>query len=155
MKMAVCLLIIFICSCIGKCYAEREKEKAEFFSELLCFLEFFYKGITEHKNTQTIFSEYSKEYDNKIIRVKSKDELLEFFKEINYKNETEIVKAVTVFFEDFGKSDSYENEKKSCFTTLEMVRDFCENFVQNSYKKNEMYKKLGIIFGITICIIIM
>ncbi len=155
MEIAIYFLVIFICYLTGKHYADKEKERAEFFTELLSFLEFFYKGVSEHKNTQTIFSEYSKNKKNKIICAKNKDELVSFLKGKNYKNDNGTVEAVTAFFVSFGKSDSFNAEIKACFEILERTKHFCEDSIQYSYKKNEMYKKLGIIFGITICIIIM
>lgn len=155
MEIAIYFLVVLICYHTGKYYADKEKERADFYMALLAFLEFFNKGVSERKNTRNIFSEYLKNSTNKIICQSNKEELIRYLKEKNYKNDKGTLKAVITFFESFGKSDSFDEERKNCLETLERVKQFCESFLQNSYKRNEMYRKLGIIFGITICIILM
>ncbi|MBR3832159.1 MAG: stage III sporulation protein AB [Mycoplasmataceae bacterium] len=156
-------LICFICFYLGnikaKSYENRVNDLSKFLSGLLMFktkIEFTYEPIN------SIFSDVSKViYDNKdnifLQTVQRKDELYKSWYDSidNIKNDfnKEDKDIIKMFGKMLGKTD-IKGQISQVELTLKLIEKQIEKAEYDKNKNSKLYKTMGIISGMAICIIL-
>ncbi len=155
MKILGFILIIVFSLETGKYLSEKERKKVAVCEEVCSFLEFLSEGIYNKIKIDDIISRYSANDEAILIKAKSKKELVLKFKSANYGGECEkLLMRMSVFLSELGRSSDTMAEREKCIRMLCEAREISGRCAQEHGKKNELYKKLGLICGIMLCIVL-
>ncbi len=154
MKILGFILVVICTYGIGKLFSERECHKAMLCEEICDFLEFLSQGVLKRLCVDDIIKRYCEENKTFLFRAKNKKELILLLDKARLGVDCEKLTGKTAaFLSELGKSCDVAAEHEKCIQMLHEAREISGKCIIECEKKNGLYKKLGLICGITVCII--
>lgn len=164
MKIALILILIFMCGAIGYGLSGVYKQKKKFYDSYLIFLQDLLSDIgflenklsniiQEKKNTIT-----NKEFNILLVNyqnvIKGDVELTKenLFNNIKLLNEQE-KNEIYLFFKTLGKTDVF-NQVESIKNKCESTKKYCDKLAKDCEKYCPLYTKLSILLGLFLALLI-
>ena len=155
MKILGFIFVIVFSWKVGKYLSDKEKEKVAVCEEVCAFLEFLSEGIYNKIKIDDILSRYSDRGEAALIKAKNKKELVSKLESSNYGGDCEkLLMRTSAFLAGLGHSSDTSAEHEKCIRMLCEAREISGRCALEHGKKNELYKKLGLICGIMLCIVL-
>lgn len=154
---ALGFVLVFVFSLLcGKYCSDREMRKIVFCREMCDFLQYLCTAVSRGVKLDDIISGYCDKNSTNIIKAKNRSELLKVLEnESKYEKMDGFVYELADFMCDIGKSGSIQSETAKSQQMLERTVKICDGIITESMKRKELYRKLGVIFGISICVVLM
>ena len=155
MKTLILVLIFLSVSGVGFVIGDRYKQKEKFYYDFKNFLVYLKSEIGFfEKNVVDILNGYQTKNENlKLLFQKFNESLNGFeFNGLNILSSEENFKLIE-FFKGIGKSDC-ESQKEYIEKNLEIFTKIYEDAKLDNQKKGNMFKKLSILAGLLICIVL-
>ncbi len=156
MRLVGFALVFAVSVFVGKYFSDKENRKIVICEELCGFLQYLCQAVSKNLKIDDIIRNYCSENKSIITGATTKSELSEMLRyEMEHGNSGELLQKTLSFLDSVGKAGDAGEERANCIEMLDMAKKISEAVSEESRKRKELYRKLGVIFGVTACIVLM
>ncbi len=155
MKIAGVVLVLIFSVGLGGYFSDMEKRKVRLCEEICGFLQYLQEAVSRNVTVDEIIKSYFEKSSSECISAKSRKELFEKLRTQAAGDDCKkLLSETAAFLSELGKEADTAQERERCERMLRKAAKISEKVISESKKKRELYGRLGLILGITVCVVL-